>query len=238
MSPRRPGRTLASAGIVGLLVVVGAIVSPASTLGAIESVADDPATFGLCVAALYAVRPLVAWPTTPLAVVVGYGFGVAAGVPIALIGVSLTVIPPFLVVRRLAGGSWAIAGRSSLADRAADRARRSTARYFERAGPVRGVVVARLAPIPSDAATIAAAASGVTLRQLVVGTIVGELPWTIAAVVVGASAATLTTEGLGRVGAPLLVACTLAAALLLAGPVYEVARERFPERFSDRVPDG
>ncbi|QCS41922.1 TVP38/TMEM64 family protein [Natrinema versiforme] len=224
-------RTRALAGVIAAsgMVAAGLLVSPSKAMGTVDALVADPFLFGLVVAGLYLVRPLLAWPTTPLAIVVGYGFGVAAGVPLALVGVVTTVLPVFLVTRWLATGE-ADTARESHAEsegggsRFLERAGDVVARYYETAGPLRGVTASRLAPIPSDVATCAAAVSGVTLRQLVVGTAIGELPWTIAAVVVGASAATITSSGLGELGVALSVACALAAVVLLAGPVYRTLR--------------
>lgn len=223
-------RTRALAGAVAAsgMVAAGLLVSPSRVMETVDALVADPFLFGLVVAGLYLVRPLLAWPTTPLAVVVGYGFGVAAGVPIALGGVVTTVLPVFLVARWLAGETDPTheprAERENGGSRVLDRAGDAIARYYETAGPLRGVIASRLAPIPSDVATCAAAVSGVTLRQLVVGTAIGELPWTIAAVVVGASAATITSSGLGELGVAFSVACALAAVVLLAGPVYRTLR--------------
>ena len=224
MAPSLPNRALAGAVVLAVAVTAGVLASPSGTLSTLESVADDPYLFGAVVAGLYLVRPVLAWPTTPLAVVVGYGYGVTVGVPVALAGVVLTVIPVYLAVRWVADGastfgSGPLGSTFELAGDAVDR-------YYETTGPIRGVTVSRLAPIPSDVSTAAAAASGIRLRHLVVGTAVGELPWTIAGVVVGASAATIATAGLGELGITLTVACVFAAALLLAGPVYRLARDR------------
>lgn len=248
--------------VVGLLVVssavaAGVLVSPSTTMEAAASLTADPTLFALLVVGLYLVRPLFAWPTTPLAIVVGYGYGVALGVPIALLGVVATVLPVFFGVRWLTGtgptdnrdtGIGATADRdigtgsdteTASADRSrwlvgvggtvgqfVDRTGTAIDRYYETAGPLRGVIALRLAPIPSDVSTAAAAVSDVRVRHLAVGTAIGELPWTIAAVVVGASAATVTTGGLGEVGLVLSVACLVAAGLLLAGPAYRVVRRR------------
>ncbi|WP_436343996.1 TVP38/TMEM64 family protein [Natronorubrum sp. FCH18a] len=227
-------RALVGTVVIGAIVAMGVLVSPSTILGAVESVSADPYLFGLVVGGLYLVRPLLVLPTTPLAVVVGYGYGVALGLPIALVGVVTTVIPVFLVARWLAGTETNTASGTH-ADSAAEsaggtfeslleRAGSVGTRYYDTAGPTRGVVVSRLAPIPSDVSTCAAAVSGVRLRQFVVGTVVGELPWTVAAVVVGASAATVTTDGFGEFGATLTVACLGAAVILLAGPAYRVVR--------------
>ncbi|SEV80891.1 TVP38/TMEM64 family protein [Natrinema salifodinae] len=245
-------RALAGAIVASGMVAAGALVSPTTMLGTVDALAADPFLFGLVVTGLYLVRPLLAWPTTPLAVVIGYGFGVAIGVPIALAGVVVTVLPVFFAARWLAGGDAAgatdstpsteestvgrLSGRSEPLARAGD----AVARYYDAAGPLRGVTASRLAPIPSDVATCAAAVSGVGLRHLVLGTAIGELPWTVAAVVVGASAATVTSGGVGDLGIVLSLAGVVAAGLLLAGPAYRALRARGLSRTdgSGRSTDG
>jgi uncharacterized membrane protein YdjX (TVP38/TMEM64 family) len=219
-------RALAGTIVAAGALTAGVLVSPSTVFGVADSLAANPALFGLAVAGLYLVRPLFAWPTTPLAAVVGYGFGVAVGVPIALVGVVATVVPVFLAARRFAPEPATDPVRNAPADGYLERTSRAVVRYYDSAGPLRGVTASRLAPIPSDVATCAAAVSGVELRHLVVGTAIGELPWTVAAVVVGASAATVTSSGLGDLGVALSIACALAAGLLLAGPVYRTVRSR------------
>ncbi len=220
--PSGRSRALAGAFVAVGMIAAGVLVSPTTVLEAADAMAADPFLFGIVVAGLYLVRPLLAWPTTPLAAVVGYGFGVAAGVPIALAGVVTTVLPIFLAVRWLTGDDTAAAADSD--GGLLERAGATVARYYDTAGPLRGVTASRLAPIPSDVATCAAAVSDVDLRYLIVGTAIGELPWTIAAVVVGASAATVSTNGLGDLGLALSLGCALAAGLLLAGPLYRALR--------------
>ncbi|GAB3039968.1 TVP38/TMEM64 family protein [Natronobiforma cellulositropha] len=226
-------RALAGLVVLGALLTAGVVFSPTAVVGGLESVSSDPVRFGLLVAGLYLVRPLFAWPTTPLAVVVGYGFGVRVGVAVALVGVVCTVIPTFLAARWFAAGEPTEPPATRL-ECALEGTGRALARYYEHAGPVRGVVASRLAPIPSDVSTAAAAVSGVRLRHLVVGTALGELPWTVAGVVVGASAATLTAEGLGELGLGFALACALAAVLVLAGPAYRHLRGR--ERADGETP--
>lgn len=290
---RRSATTRALLGllVVASVLVAGWLVSPEGVLALAGSVADDPWRFALLVAVLYAVRPLFAWPTTPLGVVVGFGFGIAMGVPIAIAGAVLTTIPTYLFVRwvtperilptarpgrdrngdtsnpgsgiegssatpdelvepRPAGdgctgepegadgadepASTPTPERKSTTDgvdvipdrgvRLLDRSTDVVVGYYDRVGPIRGVVVTRLVPIPTDVGTVAATISGVRLSQLLIGTAIGEVPWAVAGVIVGASAATITLEGLGAVGLPLAVACVLAALVLLAGPLYRYAR--------------
>ncbi|MDF9744250.1 TVP38/TMEM64 family protein [Natrinema salsiterrestre] len=222
-------RVIAGAIVATGMVVAGVLVSPSTAIGTVDSLAADPLLFGVVVAGLYLVRPFLAWPTTPLAVVVGYGFGVAVGVPVALAGIVVTVLPVFVAARLLSADDGegdpdarVAAGTCESDDGTGflERARDTVGRYYETAGPLRGVTASRLAPIPSDVATCAAAISGVSLRQFVLGTVIGELPWTIAAVVVGASAATITAGGFGELGLVFSVGCAVAAAFLLAGPIY------------------
>lgn len=202
-------RTLALAGLLGAALLASALHSPDRLLAAAESVADDPAAFGAVVVGLYLLRPLVLWPTTLVAVVVGFGFGVAAGVPIALAGAVLTSAPPFYAARWLGGDAPSIG-----------RLRAAGERFFEATGDVRGVTAGRLAPVPADAVTVAAALGGVPFGRFAAGVLVGELPWTVAAVVVGASLMTVSSAGADAVGVELAAATALAAAVLLAGPAY------------------
>ena len=228
--PSSRSRALAGTLVAAGMIAAGVLVSPTTVLETVDAVAADPLAFGIVVAGLYLVRPALAWPTTPLAAVVGYGFGVAAGVPIALAGVVTTVLPVFVAVQWLTGSDT---GPGTDGDGLLERTGETVTRYYETAGPLRGVTASRLAPIPSDVATCAAAVSGVEVRHLIVGTVIGELPWTVAAVVVGASAATVSTRGLGDLGLALSLGCALAAALLLAGPLYRALRAR-----TDRRADG
>ncbi len=231
-------RVLAGVLVASAAVTAGLLVSPSSVVVAVESLAANPVAFGMAVAGLYLVRPLFAWPTTPLAAVVGYGYGITMGVPFALGGVIVTVTPVFLGVR-IAVGDDADGSTDTQADeREHERAPKSPFtglfqrtnavidRYYEAAGPLRGVTASRLAPVPSDLSTCAAAVSGVSFRTFVLGTLLGELPWTLGAVVVGASAGTVATDGVGELGLMLSVACCLAVLCLLAGPVYRVVRSR------------
>ena len=240
-------RAVAGAIAIGVILVAGAFVSPSALLATVESVSADPVLFGLVVTGLYLGRPLLALPTTPLAVVVGYGYGVAVGVPVALLGVVVTVVPVFVVVRWItadppdgdAGAPSASASASAAGPFGSilERAGAVVGRYYETAGPIRGVVASRLAPIPSDVATCAAAVSDVRLRHLVIGTAIGELPWTIAAVVVGASAATIRTGGIGDLGVAFTLACFAAALALLAAPAYRLVRGRGRNRPTGRPTD-
>lgn len=205
----RGWRTLTLALVLAGVALAALLHSPERLLDVAEAATADPLVFLAVVIGLYAVRPLVLWPPTLVAVVVGYGFGLVLGVPIALAGAVGTSILPFYVARWLGPD---VPG--------AERVGEVGERYLATAGPIRGVTAARLAPIPADAVTVAAAVSEVRFRDFAAGVLVGEIPWTVAAVAVGASLATLSTEGATAGGLRLAVLTTLAAIAILAGPAY------------------
>lgn len=207
----RPDRRSAAGLLVLAVVLVGALaVSPDRAFALAERVADDPFVLGAVLGGLYLVRPLFAWPTTVLSLLVGAAYGVAVGIPVALVGIALTTIPTYLATRHLG-----VAERFPRVDSVGSR-------YFDRAGPLRGTVAGRLVPIPADVVTCGAAVAGVRLRTLLAGTVVGEVPWTVAAVVVGSSAGRIARVGLDGLGPRLAVATTVAGLALLAGPAYAV----------------
>ncbi len=194
-------------GLLCLGVLAAAVlVAPGPALRWLAWLAADPLRFGLALFAVALVRPLVAWPTTLLAVGAGYGYGLV-GVPYALALITLTSLPPFLVARRLGRESWvATAGE----------------RVVYEAGDLRSVVASRLLPAPSDVVSVAAGVSGVSLSTFALGTAIGELPWAVVGVLAGSSLDSLSNATLGAVDWRLVAACALAAALLLAGPLYRV----------------
>jgi uncharacterized membrane protein YdjX (TVP38/TMEM64 family) len=209
----RPSRREAAGLALAAAVVAASLLTdPRAALAALVALGDRPVAFAVALVAVAAARPFLGWPTAALSAAVGVALGATVGLPVAMGTVVLTSLPPFLAAGRFAGAG--VLG--ALGDRGSA--------YFRTAGDVRGVAAARLAPVPADAVSCAAGLSGVGVRAYVAGTLVGEAPWTVAAVLVGASARRLTLAGLGAVGVPLALGAALAAALLLAGPVYRATR--------------
>lgn len=193
---------------LALLVVVAAgawLTSPTWVLGRLAWLAADPVRFAAALLLLALVRPVLAWPTTLLAVMAGYGYGLR-GFPVALALITLTSVPPFLVARRAHG-----------TDRFSQLGRRAVGV----AGEFRGVAASRLVPAPSDVVSVAAGIAGVRLAPFVAGTALGEVPWAVVGVLAGRSIDRVLAEGLGSIFDPMLVVGAAAlAVLLLAGPVY------------------
>lgn len=203
------------AGFALFFVVAGAavLISPQWLLSRLSWLAADPVRFVAALLVLAVVRPLLAWPTMLLAVLVGYAWGLP-GLPVALALITLTGVPPYLVARRSRGeGRFARMGERAVGV----------------AGGFRSVAASRLFPAPSDVVSIAAGVAGVRPGPFLAGTAVGELPWAFAGVVAGRSIGTVLEEGLGAVVDPVLVlAALVAGCLLVARPVYRHLRERRP----------
>lgn len=206
--------------IVGLAAAASLALSPSRLLAELASLSARPAYFGAALVALYLLRPLFAWPVSPLSALVGYVLGVAYGVPVALAGAVVTCVPPYLFARYAADRE----GRE--AD-VFDRLGRTGRRFVEVTGAARGVLAARLSPVPADPVSYAAGFAGVPPRAFVAGTLVGEIPWVILEVLAGASMRRLTVEGL-TAGVHVLVASAAVAALVLAGPAYRHVRRDRP----------
>lgn len=211
---RRRIRLLLGGGTALAVAAAVAFTSPAAVFARLSWLAANPPLFVAVLLAVSLVRPFLAWPTTVLSVVVGYGFGYG-GFPFALLLMTVTALPPFLLARRARGD-----GRVTAASE----------EFVERAGDFRSVVASRFLPAPSDVVSVAAGVANVSLVPFLLGTAVGELPWTVAGVLLGSSLDTVTTESLAAaVDVPLVAAVALLGVLGLAGPTYRHLREASSE---------
>ena len=207
-------------GIAAVLAVAGVatlITSPEALFSGAERLAERPATFAVVMVAAYLLRPLLAWPISALSILLGYVLGPTA-VPVALAGAVVTALPAYAVARYLGHD----AGLLARVGDAGTVVRRTT-------GDLRGIVAVRLAPLPTDPVSYAAGLAGVPLRPYVVGTAVGEAPWVVAAVLLGASAGELTRAGLSADPLLVITAVALAALLALSGPAYRRVADAGPD---------
>jgi uncharacterized membrane protein YdjX (TVP38/TMEM64 family) len=203
-------RPLAGAALVALVVGLAWTSSPAWVLGRLAWLVADPVRLAAALVVVAAVRPLFAWPTTLLAVVAGYGFG-PAGVALALPLVVVTSLPPYWLAARGTGdGRVAAAGERLVAE----------------TGALRSVVGSRLLPLPSDVVSAGAGVAGVSTPAFALGTALGEVPWVVAGVVAGDSAAALATASpAAAIDLRVVLGCVAFAALVFAGPVYRLLEE-------------
>jgi Uncharacterized conserved protein len=201
---------------MGALIAVGLLLSPAWVIDRLRLVVLSP-WFPVVLAGLYLVRPLLAWPITALSVLVGYRYGLVIGVPVALSGAVFTSMLPYAAARYLdTDAGWLGWARSG------------SERFFAATGGFRGVTAARLAPTPAEPVSIAAGMGRVSVPAFAAGTVVGEFPWTVAAVLAGVSMRELSLSGVETVDPLLVIGGVLGALLLLSGPAYRLWRGRVP----------
>ena len=211
---RATRRQVASLGaLAALFVGVSLVFSPGAVLEAVSELSTRPALFLGVLLVLYLARPFLMWPVSALSITVGYVLGVEYGVPVAIAGTLVSNTIPFLLARYLRTDEGVVGFAS-----------RSSDRFVETTGEFRGVVAARLAPLPADAVSSASGLSGVSFGTYMVGTLVGESPWIAAEVIAGASMHSLSVHGLSH-SLSLFAGATALSVLLLAGPAYRHVRD-------------
>jgi hypothetical protein len=137
-------RQMGGIALVAVVVVAGVLLSPDFVLQQVQRVTNNPLLAAGLFLAVYLVRPLFAWPTTVVAVAVGYVYGPVVGFPVALGGTVMSAYLPFAAARYFRIGS-------GLFGRLGD----SGERFFDATGDLRGMVASRLMPAPSDAVSAA-----------------------------------------------------------------------------------
>ena len=199
-------QALGVAGLAAVALVAALTLPPQVLVDRLTGLTADPVAFVAVLGAVYLARPFLLWPVTALAVIVGYLYGPVVGLPVALAGTGLSALPPYLLARRVDGGPLASLGGAGR-------------RVADAVGAFRGVVAARLVPIPGDAVSYGAGFAGLPPGRFLAGTVIGEIPWATAAVITGASMRSLSLSP--AITPELVVAAAGVAVLVLAGPVYE-----------------
>ncbi len=149
----------------------------------------------------YAVVTLLPFPKAVATVAAGLAFGFALALPLVLAGALAGAVLAFWLGRRL--------GRDAVERLTGGRLARVDAALRDRG--LLAVVAARLVPVlPFTALNWGAGLSAVRTRDYVLGTAVGIVPGTVSYVALGAYGTGALTS------APVLVACALAAVLLVA----------------------
>lgn len=196
------------AGLGGVAVAAAALFSLDTIVTELEGLASRPLLFALALVVVYLVRPFLLWPVSSIALVLGFLYGAAIALPLALVGAALTALPPYLVGRyaKTDIGLFGAIGTSG-------------EQFVETVGQFRSIVAARFSPIPGDPISYGAGLSGVSLRPFLAGTVVGEVPWALVTVFTGASMRTLTLSEFA-VSTELVVALAGLAIILLTGPLY------------------
>jgi uncharacterized membrane protein YdjX (TVP38/TMEM64 family) len=202
-------RQLASLGVLASALAIAALVfSPAAVAQWLTGLSDHLPLFLAVLFACYLARPFLMVPVSALSITAGFVLGVEVGAVVAITGTLVSNTIPFFLARY-----------ARTEDGLLGSVTRSSDRIVERTGQFRGVVAARLAPLPADAVSSASGLSGVSFRAYMLGTLVGESPWIVAEVIAGSSMHTLSVHGLGH-SLALFAGATALSALLLAVPLY------------------
>lgn len=204
-------RRLAMGFLLSLIAAAFFLRSPDAVLDAVTRTLSSP-WFPVVLVGLYLTRPFLGWPITLVSALVGFRYGLAVGIPVALAGCVFTSLPAFVAGRRLPtdGRILGLVGARS-------------EQYFSTTGGLRGLIAARLAPTPAEPVSAAAGIGGLSLTTFALGTLVGELPWTIAAVGLGAGLQTFDPARISvdwRLG----LLAGLAGLVLVARPAYDAVR--------------
>ena len=211
---RATKRQVVGMACLGAIALGAALLfSPATVVTELEQLATQPLQFTLALVAIYLVRPFLLWPVSSIALVLGYVYGPVIGLPVALVGAALSGLPPFFIARYARAdvgpfGSVAATGRQ----------------LTNAVGETRGVLVARLSPVPGDPISYASGLTNVSLGAFLLGTVTGEIPWALVTVFAGSSMRTLSVTGFTLSPAAVLAIAGLGV-IVLAGPLYNHLRE-------------
>lgn len=173
--------------------------------------------FVVVVALLYLVRPFLGIPMSLVTIVVGWRYGLLVGLPIAVGGTAVTTYPPYYVGRYYRTDSGLLGWLSRNGERA-----------FDATGGFRGMVASRLAPAPAEGVSYGAGVAGVAPSTYVLGTLLGELPWTLGYLLLGRSMQDLALDAV-EVDYRVLAASALVALLVVAPPVVRALQDRTAE---------
>ncbi|MFC7058273.1 TVP38/TMEM64 family protein [Halovenus salina] len=200
-------------GLGGVAAAAAFLFSPGTVVAELEALASRPLLFAVALVAVYLVRPFLLWPVSSVALVLGFLYGTAVALPLALAGAALTALPPYLVGRyaKTDIGLFGTLGSSG-------------EQFVETVGEFRGVVAARFSPVPGDPISYGSGLSGVSLKPFLAGTVVGEIPWALVTVLTGASMRTLSVSSFS-LSPELVVALAGLAVILLAGPLYRALNQ-------------
>jgi uncharacterized membrane protein YdjX (TVP38/TMEM64 family) len=160
---------------------------------------------------LFALRPLIFFPASLLAIAAGLMFGVVGGIFYATIGANLSALVAFLVGRYFGRGLLEGGESSNLAQRYALRMRRNS---FET------VLIMRLLLLPYDFVNYLSGFLRINSRAFVLATLIGSLPANISLVLIGV-AGNLDELAAGKFS---INPWALAGSVLLVGVSLTVSR--------------
>jgi len=158
---------------------------------------------------VYVLRSILAIPLSILTVFVGYRYGIFIGFGIGVVGATISCVPPYFIGRYIQTSNGLIGFLYTYGES-----------IVNVTGSFRGVVAARVSPIPTDAVSYGAGISDIDFPGYISGTIIGLIPWNIALALLGDSLEELELSNV-EPSQQLIFSMTLVAVLVLAPPVYQ-----------------
>jgi len=197
--------------------MIGLQRSPVQAFGTISNPADSRLILLFGLLGLYLVRGFLLWPLSAFSVFIGYVSGIPDGIPLVLVGTVFTCFPPFLIGKRLGRETEYFASVAAAEE------------VFTATGELRGMIAARVSPMPADIVSYGAGMAGVTSRTFIAGTLVGELPWAIGYVFLGDSLHSFSTAAANHISMQYISAAMIVAILLVARPLIRYLSARQSE---------
>ncbi|WP_084777736.1 TVP38/TMEM64 family protein [Natrialba sp. SSL1] len=199
--------------LIGSILTAALVFSDSHALIILTEASSSP-WFLLLIFVVYLFRPFFGWPHGIFPTAIGFIYGFRLGLIIGLIGGIVTVLPLYIVGRYFKTTTGLLAKASEVSDR-----------FFTTTGETRGVIGARLTPLPTDVVAYAAGIAGVRIHSYLIGMFVGGIPWVIGFVYIGAAAQTLNIDTAQIPPSSVLLLATLGVFLLLGYPIFQKMRK-------------
>ncbi len=206
-------RDIIGIALVGSVLVASLLFSDSHALTILTETSNSP-WFLLLILTVYLFRPFFGWPHGVFPTTVGFIYGFQTGVIIGLLGGIITVVPLYFIGKYFKTDDGLL-GRAGLV----------SDRFFSTTGETRGVIGARLTPLPTDVVAYAAGIAGVRVHTYLFGMFVGGLPWVIGFVYLGATAQRLSIGTVQIPGSTILILAIFGIILVIAHPVYQKIKQ-------------
>jgi uncharacterized membrane protein YdjX (TVP38/TMEM64 family) len=199
--------------LIGAITLGGFIFLPSNNILQSIYLNNSGATLLGLLSILYFMRSIIAIPLSPITVFIGYHYGFPKGIVIGLSGSTLSCFIPYLIGRYIRTQDGIIGFILYHSEKIVDVT-----------GTVRGVLAARISPLPTDAISYGAGLTDVPLTDYLIGTIIGLLPWTVTLVLFGDSLQDLVLDNI-RLEPQLLISMALIGFLLILPSLYKWSKE-------------
>lgn len=161
---------------IGIITISSAIVGTSQLILQFIYISPYSPLFLAFIFVIYFFRPIFWLPQGYLTTFIGFNYNFYFAVLIAAVGGLLSSLVPYFAARYLNTSSGLLGITST-----------KCKSYFDTTGDLSGLLAARLSPIPTDVVSYSAGFANISFQYYTIGTVVGEIPWIVALVVIGGS---------------------------------------------------